>query len=85
MNFEERLGIKVAYTRSYLAEGDYVKALASAQEAGAIQDEIIKATDLAVQLSQRLLIAQKEKRDILKEAQEVIARFINTKPVTPTR
>ncbi len=79
MNFEERLSIKVAYTRSYLVEGDYVKALASAQEAVDIQDEIIKAADLAVQLSQRLLIAQKEKRGILKEAQEAIARFSNTK------
>lgn len=78
MSFEEQLSIEVANTRSHLIKGDYVKALASAQEAVAIQEEAIKAADLAVQLSQRLLSAQKEKRDILKESQNVIARLSNT-------
>jgi hypothetical protein len=77
MNFEERYNQQAACTRSYLVEGDYIKALASAQEAVAIQDEAIRAAELAVRLSQEILTLQKEKRDIMVAIQGEVERLRN--------
>jgi hypothetical protein len=79
MDFEERFNQQAACTRSFLVQGDYIKALASAREAVAIQDEAIRAAELAVRLSQELLTVYKEKRDILVEVQEAVEKISDTK------
>ncbi len=83
MSFEERSNQQTVCARSFLVQGDYIKALASVQEAVAIQDEAIRAAELAVRLSQELLTLHKEKRDILVVLQEEVERLRDTNQMNP--
>lgn len=75
-SFEERIAQEVAKTRSFLVQGLYDKALASALNAVAIQGEVIEATELAVQLTTKLLLAHEQKRDMLKDSVADVKRCI---------